>query len=95
LQANVAAWWEFCPYPWRLVHRLAQRNAKAFVIDQLRAIKHRSLQAIDPLLKAAYVRSGSRTLHFYNEIWKASGLGKDEAYFPLSSIERYKRQYLA
>jgi hypothetical protein len=94
LEAHIAPWWEFCPYPWRLVHRLAQRNTKAFVIDQFRAVKHRSLQLIDPLFKAAYVRSGSRALHLHNEIWKASSLGKDEAYFPLCPIERYKRQYL-
>ena len=94
LERHVAPWWEFCPYPWRLVHRLAQRNAKEFIVDRLRDVKHRVWQKVDPNFKAAYPRSNSRTIHFHNEIWKASNLPKDEAYFPLSPVEVLKRRYL-
>lgn len=94
LQSNVAPWWEFCPYPWRMVYRLAQRNAKEFCIDQLRGIKHRVWENIDPLFKAGCPRTGTRTLHFHNEIWKAVGLGKDESFFFMSPIEILKRRYL-
>jgi len=94
LQANVAPWWEFCPYPWRMVYRLAQRSAKEFCINQLRGIKHRAWERIDPMFKAGYPRSGSRTLHFHNEIWKSVGLGKDESFFFMSPIEVLKRRYL-
>jgi hypothetical protein len=94
LQACVAPWWEFCPYPWRLVHRLAQRTPREYLKDRFRGLKHRVWERVDPSFKAAYPRSQSRTLHFHNEIWKAAGLGKDEHFFTFSPIEHYKRHFL-
>ena len=94
LDGNVAPWHEFCPYPWRLVYRLAQRSVGDFAKDALRGIKHRAWEKLDSNFKSAYPRPGSRTVHFHNEIWKAAGLGKNETFFRLSPVETYKRRYL-
>ena len=90
----IAPWWEFCPYPWRLVHRLAQRTLQEYAKDRLRGLKHRMRERIDQSFKAAYPRAHSRTLHFHNEIWQAMGYGKDERFFKLSDIEVYKKRSL-
>lgn len=95
LQAHMAPWYEFCPYPWRMISRLALPTPRAYLQDRLRMVKHLLWQQYSPLFRAGYVRSGSRTLHLHNEIWKASGLDKDSRYFFLSPIERLKQRYLA
>ena len=95
LYRSVAPWWEFCPYPWRFVYRLASRNSSDYAKDVIRQVKHRTKELLDPQFKAGYLRKGSRTLHFHNEMWKACGLDKDATYFRLSLIERLKQRYQA
>lgn len=95
LESFVSPFWEFCPYPWRLVHRLALKGPTQFAKDLFREIKHRVWEIVDPVFKAGYIRPQSRAIHLHNEIWKASGLGKDSDYFAWCRIEMLKRRYLA
>ncbi|MFZ0408266.1 MAG: glycosyltransferase [Cyanobium sp.] len=94
LQVHVAPWTEFCPYPWRMVHRLALPGPLAYAKDQIRMVKHVLWQRNSSAFRAGYVRPNSRTLHLYNEIWKSTNLDKDGNYFYFSPIEMLKRQYL-
>lgn len=94
LEAHVAPWTEFCPYPWRMVHRLAFENYSDYLKDRARIVKHWIWQQFSSTFRAAYVRPNSRTLHLHNEIWMAAGFDKDRRYFFLSPIERLKGKYL-
>ena len=95
LQQSVSPFWEFCPYPWRLVHRLALRGPIQYAKDLLRGCKHRAWEAVDPRFKAGYIRPLSRAIHLHNEIWKSSDLDKDFRYFPWCKLERLKAQHLS
>lgn len=95
LEAHIAPWHEFCPYPWRMVYRLALKTPFAYLKDRVRLIKHLAWQLVSPTFRAGYIRPNSRTLHLHNEIWKSSGLDKNERYFHLSPVERLKNRYLA
>jgi hypothetical protein len=94
LGALVSPFWEFCPWPWRMVYRLALNGSMQFAKDLFRGAKHRAWEFVDPNFKAAYIRPRSRAIHLHNEMWKACGLDKNSEYFPWCSIEKFKRQYL-
>lgn len=94
LESCVAPFWEFCPYPWRIIHRLAQPDAFGVAKDALRGLKHRLWEAFDPNFKAGYCRSGTRAIHLHNEIWKAASLDKNARYCRWSTIELLKSLYL-
>jgi hypothetical protein len=95
LEVHVAPWTEFCPYPWRMIARLALLGPLEYAKDRIRIVKHLFWQLISPNFRAGYVRSTSRTLHLHNEIWKSSQLDKDGHYFYFSLIEKLKRKYLS
>lgn len=94
LSECVAPWYEFCPFPWRTIKRLALRTNRDVLADSLRDIKYRCLELVDSDFKAGHIRRGTRAIHLHNEIWALDGLGKDESYHPLSVIENLKRRYL-
>ena len=93
LEKNVAPWWEFCPYPWRLMKLMAPRTGLDYAKDRVRLVKHLIWEQYDPHFKAAYIRRGTLALHLHNEIWKNSNLGKNDTYFWCSPIERLKRRH--
>jgi hypothetical protein len=93
LQNHVAAWYEFCPYPWRMIQRMAYVGWDSWLKDQVRLLKHVAIQACKTDFKAGYVRHETRALHLHNEIWKASGIHKDERYHPWCLYERLKRRH--
>lgn len=93
LEANVAPWWEFCPYPWRVVRRTAQTSLKDVILDHVRLAKHLVWQQTRQDFRAGYVRPGSRALHLHNEVWASSGMNKDSAFHPLSVLGRLMKKY--
>ena len=38
LQQNVAPWWEFCPFPWRMQNRMAYQNNMDWAKDRVRHV---------------------------------------------------------
>lgn len=93
LKDHVAPWWEFCPYPWRMIHRVAVKSPAEWLKDQGRFLKHLIWQRCSRTFRAGYIRKSTRALHLHNEIWKSSGLDKNATYFRWSLIERLKRKY--
>lgn len=94
LEAHVAPWTEFCPYPWLVVSRLALLGPMEYAKDRIRIVKNLLWQLISPTFRAGYVRPRSRTLHLHNEIWKLSKLDKNGCYFYYGPIEKLKGRYL-
>jgi hypothetical protein len=93
LEHHVAPWWEFCPYPWRMIHRVAVNSPKEWIKDQIRFLKHIVLQTYSRDFRAGYIRKSTRALHLHNEIWRSSGLDKNGTFFRLSLFERLKRKH--
>lgn len=94
LERYVAPWWEFCPYPWRMIQRLLHDSFGDWCFDQLRLVKQLLHEVYDSSFKAGRVRSGTRALHLHNEIWKQNGFDKDKEYFRWCLWERLKRRHL-
>jgi len=93
LEDRVSPWWEFCPYPWRMIERLAQRDLAEWAKDKLRSVKHQLREVTHPEFKGVVLQAGTRAIHLHNEIWKEKGLDKDRTYFRFSPIQRLKRRY--
>ena len=94
LQSAVAPWWEFSPYPWRLIQRLVQNNFIEWSKDTVRGIKQFLHEKVDKNFKAGGIRPDTRVLHLHNEIWKLRELDKDAKYFPWCFWERAKQTVL-
>lgn len=94
LQSAVAPWWEFSPYPWRLIQRLVQNNCIEWSQDIVRGFKQFLHEKVDKNFKAGGIRPGTRALHLHNEIWKLRELDKDAQYFPWCFWERAKQKVL-
>src|SRR5262249_31403060 len=93
LEKNVAPWWEFCPYPWRIVPRMAYTGNGDFIIDKLRFARHLYWQAMRPEFRAGYIRRDTRAVHLHNEVWRNSGLNKNELYHRGSLVGWLQRKY--
>jgi hypothetical protein len=93
LDKNVAPWWEFCPYPWRMVPRMAYTGNRSFLIDQLRFARHLYWQAMRPNFRAGYIRKQTMAVHLHNEIWRNSGLQKDHIYHRGSLVGWLQHKY--
>jgi hypothetical protein len=93
LEGHVAPWWEFCPFPWRMINRMTYRTDAEWAKDCLRHIKHLAWQMTKPDFQAAYVRPGTRAIHWHNEIWRQQGLDKDALYHRWSPYGRAQRRY--
>jgi hypothetical protein len=93
LEKNVASWWEFCPYPWRMVRRMAYTNNRSFLADKLRFARHLCWQVTQPNFRAGYIRKQTRAVHLHNEIWRNSGLQKDQIYHWGSLVGSLQRKY--
>lgn len=93
LEDSIAPWWEFCPYPWRLIHLVAPSDFKAWSMDQPRQIRHLFWEFFKPDFRAGRIRSTTRTLHLHNEIWSLRGMDKNDAYFRWSLFESLKRKH--
>lgn len=93
LQELMVPWTVFCPYPWRMVHQLAQKTVKEWAIDQLRRVKQRVVQLYKKEFNAPYIRTESLAIHWHNEIWKKSEIDKNATFHPFSKIERLKRKH--
>ncbi|MBI2740187.1 MAG: hypothetical protein HYX38_27030 [Rhodospirillales bacterium] len=93
LEANVAPWWEFCPFPWRMQNRMAYRTNTDWAKDCVRHVWQLYKEHTRPDFRAGYIRSGTRAVHWHNEIWKASGKDKDARYHPWSPYGRLMRRH--
>jgi hypothetical protein len=93
LEKNVAPWWEFCPYPWRMARRMAYSNTKNLLIDRLRFARHLYWQATRLNFRAGYIRKQTRAVHLHNEVWRNSGLEKDLIYHRGSLVGSLQRKY--
>lgn len=92
LRNHVAPWWEFCPYPYQLLERIAFTSDAEWVKDRAKAGYHRIKQMIIPEFRAAYLRKGTRAVHLWNEIWRVKGLSKDKLYHAGSLYGRLQRE---
>jgi hypothetical protein len=90
---RVAPWWEFCPYPWRMVNRMAYSGILGLFKDKGRLAKHLIRQTYDEQFRVAYLRKESRAVHLHNEIWRSSGLDKDAIYHPWSLVGSLQRKH--
>lgn len=93
LSSHLAPWWEFSPYPWRQMFRVALPTLSAVAKDQLRLARFLLWQFTRPAFRAGHLRPGTRAIHLHNEIWRASGIDKNAAYHPLCLYERLKRRH--
>ena len=93
LEQNVAPWWEFCPYPWRMVDRMAFETNGEWVYDRLRLARHVLRELTQRDFKAAFLRSGTRAVHLHNEVWRSAGLSKDKTYHRGSLVGRLQRKF--
>jgi hypothetical protein len=93
LQKNVAPWWEFCPFPWTMTHHMAYCTNIEWLKERARLIKHFTAERIGSLLRPAYVRQGTRAIHWHNEIWRRKGLDRDALYHPRSAYGRAQREF--
>lgn len=93
LGAHVAPFWEFCPYPWQMVDRMAYTNTRAWLKDRARFIRHVARQAMRDEFRAAYLRRGTRAVHLHNEVWRANGLSKDKIYHWGSLVGSLQRKH--
>ena len=93
LSSRLAPWWEFSPYPWRQIQRVALPSLGAVAKDQLRLLRFLLWQTTRPTFRAGYLRSGTRAIHLHNEIWRSSGMDKNATHHPLCLYERLKRRH--
>lgn len=93
LSAHLAPWWEFSPYPWRQMKRVALPTLAAVAKDQIRLVRFLFWQLRRSDFKAGYIRQGTRAIHLHNEIWRSSGMDKNAQYHPLCLYERLKRHH--
>jgi hypothetical protein len=93
LFAHLAPWWEFSPYPWRQINRVALPDFRAVAKDRARFVRHLFWQFTRSDFRAGYIRSGTRAIHLHNEIWRSSGMDKNAPYHPLCLYERLKRRH--
>ena len=93
LRRNVAPWWEFNPYPYFFINRLVYRTNKEWLIDKVRFLVHLARQATKKHFRAAYIRQGSRAIHFSNEIWRANGIDKNLLYHPGCIYGKLQRRH--
>jgi hypothetical protein len=93
LEGNVAPWWEFCPFPWRMQNRMAYRTNTDWAKDCVRHVWQLYKQSTRPDFRAGYIRSGTRAVHWHNEIWKAGGHDKDGHYHAWSPYGRLMRRH--
>ena len=93
LQLNVAPWWEFCPFPWRMHNRMAYQNNMDWAKDRVRHVWQLYKERTRPDFRAGYIRPGTRAVHWHNEIWKAGGHNKDGRYHALSPYGRLMRRH--
>ena len=93
IEKNVAPWWEFCPYPWRMVRRMAYTGNGNFMIDKARFARHLYWQAMRSEFRAGYIRKQTRAVHLHNEVWRNSGLQKDQIYHQGSLVGWLQRKY--
>jgi Glycosyltransferase sugar-binding region containing DXD motif len=91
LQKNVAPYWEFCPFPWRMIERTAFCTSREWLIDRARHGKHRLRELVSSSFRAGYLRSRTRAVHLHNEIWRAKGMSKDARYHPWSFVGHHER----
>jgi len=91
---QVAPWWAFCPYPWRMVYRAALPTALEWVLDRLRQARQSARELTDPSFRRPRIRKATRAVHLHNEIWKQRGLDKDAKYFRWCLYEKLKRKHL-
>jgi hypothetical protein len=93
LDPYLAPWWEFSPYPVGQLRQLTPRTPGEWMLGRLRTIYYTAKQCIDPTFKAGYVRSGTRAMHLYNELWRLGGIDKNATYHRFSVLERAKRRH--
>jgi hypothetical protein len=93
LQANVAPWWEFCPYSYYRINRMAYRTNEEWLRDKLRLARELYWQMTKPDIRANYIRRGTRAIHWYNESWRG-WMDKDTIYHWRSPYGRMQRRYL-
>ena len=93
LEKNVAPWWEFCPYPWRMVDRMAFETNGEWLYDRLRLARHVLRQATQKEFRAGYLRKGTRAIHLHNEVWRDKGLSKNKTYHRGSLVGSLQRRF--
>lgn len=93
LEKHVAPWWEFSPYPWRQIQRVALPSFRSLVTDRLRLARFLYWQLNRSDFRAGYLRRGTRAIHLHNEIWRSAGLDKDAHYHPFCLYEQLKRRH--
>lgn len=93
LEENVAPWWEFCPFPWRMQNRMAYQTNTDWAKDCVRHVWQLYKQRTRPDFRAGYIRAETRAVHWHNEIWKAGGKDKDGRYHPWSPYGRLMRRH--
>lgn len=93
LQAHVAPWWEFTPYPQKQIHLAVFRGNRAWIKNSLRRVKFFVWQCLRRDFRAGYIRPGTRALHLFNEIWRAANIDKHARFHPRCLFERLKRRH--
>lgn len=93
LQPNVSPWWEFTPYPQAQIHLAAFRGNCAWIKNSLRRVKFLAWQCLRRDFRAGYIRPGTRVIHLFNEIWRATHSDKHARYHPCCLFERLKRRH--
>lgn len=93
LAGAVAPWYVFCPYPWRMISRIAYRSNREMLLDQLRKLKHVAKEIYDREFKMGRVRGSSVALHLHNEILRSANIDKNGVFHPFSLLEKYKRRH--
>ena len=93
LERNVAPWWEFCPYPWGVVDRMAFVTNREYLLDRLRLARHVLREITQEEFRAGHIRKGTRAVHLHNEIWRNKGLSKDRTYHRGSLVGSFQRRH--
>jgi len=63
LQGNVAPWWEFCPFPWRMSNRMAFQTHAEWVEDRVRHVWQLYKEHTRPNFRAGCIRPQTRAVH--------------------------------
>jgi hypothetical protein len=94
LEADIAAPEEYCPVGWRDVGRIVYRRRSLALKQVLRDIKRRVRSLYRPDLRIGTITRATRTLHLWNEVWRSSGIDKNQMYAQSCLYEQLKRRYL-
>jgi hypothetical protein len=84
----------FCPIGWRDVHRIVYSGRSFSVKESLRVLKRRVRSLVRPDLKIGTITEATRAVHLWNEVWRSSGIDKNQTFAPSCLYEKLKRRYL-